>query len=147
MSIWGCTLWNIYMIKFPKQIAAYSLVYGDKSFFATSTISSTATISRSSLCPTKMKFLIATVPCNNKNISSLFLTKLMSFGNTAMIFENAYSWVSLFVFLRRVHKRSRTCYRIVESTTLITLCSTVGLIFSFEESREDNESETEPNYK
>jgi len=71
----------------------------------------------------------------------------MSFGNTAMIFENAYSWVSLFVFLRRVHKRSRTCYRIVESTTLITLCSTVGFIFSFEESREDNESETDPNYK
>jgi hypothetical protein len=39
VSIFGSILWNIYITKLPKHIAAYSLVVGNNSFFATSMIS------------------------------------------------------------------------------------------------------------
>ena len=86
------------MIKFPKQIAACSFVWGDRSFLATSIISWVSTVSRISTCPVKMKFLIAAVPCNNKNISSLFLTKFINLGKTAIILANASLCVNLLVF-------------------------------------------------
>lgn len=135
------------MIKFPKQIAACSFVWGDRSFLATSIISWVSTVSRISTCPVKMKFLIAAVPCNNKNISSLFLTKFINLGKTEIILANASLCVNLLVFFKSVDNRSRTCYKMVESTTLITLYSCVGFIFSLEESSEDSESLTEPSCK
>lgn len=52
---------------------------------------------------------------------------------------------SLSVFFKRVQRRSRTCCKMEESTTLSTLPSWVGLCFSPEESS-DRDSETAHGY-
>ena len=66
------------MTRFPKHIAACSLVCGEKSFLATSMMVSAFTDFRISLWPKNMKFLLAEVPWSRRNISSDFSTKFMS---------------------------------------------------------------------
>jgi len=134
----GSILWKIWIMRLPRHIAAYSFVPGAKSFLATLMISSALTISNISLLPAKMKFFKAAVPWRIKNISSDFCTNPINWGKTAIIFLNSFGKISLSVFLSKLQSRSRTCYKIVESTTLRILVSSkdVGFNFSLDESKE-----------
>jgi hypothetical protein len=51
-----------------------------------------------------------------------------------MIFPNSSGCLLLSVFLSKVQSKSRTCCKMVESTTEKIFCSVVGLYFSLEES-------------
>ena len=122
VSICGWILWKICITKFPRQRAAYSLVAGSRSFFATSIISFGVTFFRISFDPIWMKVLRADVPCNIRNISSLLKTYWSNAGKTSIIFWYSALWW-FFVFFRSVHKRSNTCYRIDESIMFCCLYS------------------------
>jgi hypothetical protein len=72
-----------------------------------------------------MKVFNVVVPWSSMNKSSLFKTNSSSFGNVSITLLKSSWFLEFFDFFKSVQRRSRTCWRIDESTMFICLKSVV----------------------